>query len=226
MTRRDSLKLLGLLGLRAGLPARLFADEPVRQPNVPGQKERAMAAATAAFGCDLFARLRSKSGNIFYSPLSIETALAMTSAGARGETLAEMVKVLHLPPGGQPAVGDLLRSLQPGPDAKYDLAIANALWMQQGLSFRQEFLAETQRHYEAALQTVDFRKVEQARQTINHWVAQKTKDKIPDLFAPGSLTADARLVLTNAIYFKGAWLNPFDKKATRDEPFHVSGDKT
>jgi serpin B len=227
MTRRDTLKLLGLLGLRAALPVNLGrAVEPIYQPAIPGPKELAMAAATAAFGCDLFAKLRAKAGNLFFSPLSIEVALAMTSAGARGETRDEMTKVLHLPAGGQPVVGDLLRALQPGPQAKYDLAIANALWLQQGMTFRQEFLAETNRHYEAALQSVDFAQTEKARQTINHWVEQNTKDKIKDLFAPGTISADNRLVLTNAVYFKGAWVNPFDKKMTRDEAFHVSGDKT
>src|SRR5437764_648720 len=94
MTRRETLKLLGLLGVHAVLPARLG------HAAVPPVKDPAMAAATAAFGCDLFAKLRSKSGNLFFSPLSIETALAMTGTGARGETLAEMNKVLHLPAGG------------------------------------------------------------------------------------------------------------------------------
>jgi serpin B len=227
MTRRDSLKLLGLLGLGTALPIRFGrASEPVQPSAVPSAKEPTMAAATAAFGCDLFAKLRSKAGNLFFSPFSIETALAMTSAGARGETLAEMTKVLHIPAGGQSAVGDLLRSLQPGPQAKYELSIANALWMQRGMTFRQEFLAETNRHYEAATHSVDFGQTEQARQTINHWVEQKTKDRIKDLFAPGVLSADCRLVLTNAIYFKGKWADPFNKSFTRDEPFHVTGDQT
>src|SRR4051794_18453227 len=97
MTRRDTLKLLGLLGLRAALPDGLGRAEPVQPPPAPAPKERAMAAAPAAFGCNLFARLRDKSGNLFFSPVSIETALAMTAAGARGETLAEMNKVLGLP---------------------------------------------------------------------------------------------------------------------------------
>jgi serpin B len=224
MTRRDTLKLLGLLGLRAALPMNLGRAEPI-QP--PPPMDPAMAAATAAFGCDLFAKLRARAGNLFFSPLSIEVALAMTSAGARGETLAEMTKVLHLPAGAQAKVGDMLRSLQAQPGGrKYELAIANALWLQQGMSFRQEFLAETSRHYEAVMHSVDFAQTEKARQTINHWVEQQTKDKIKDLFGPGTLSADNRLVLTNAIYFKGKWTNPFDKKMTRDEAFHVSGDKT
>jgi serpin B len=214
--------MLGLLGLRAALPISFGRSGE----SVLVEKEHAMAAATAAFGCDLFAKLRAKAGNLFFSPLSIETALAMTGAGARGETLTEMTKVLHLPAAGQAALGDLLRALQPGPQAKYELSIANALWMQQGIMFRPEFLAEANRHYDAALHSVDFAQTEQARQTINHWVEEKTKDKIKDLFGPGSLSVDSRLVLTNAIYFKGKWADPFDKKATRDEAFHVSGDKT
>jgi serpin B len=228
MTRRDSLKLLGLLGLGTALPVRFGrSSEPIEKPVKPSAKEHAMAAATAAFGCDLFAKLRSKAGNLFFSPLSIETALAMTSAGARGETLAEMSKVLHLPDAGaQAAVGDLLRGLQAAPGAKYELAIANALWGQQELPFRQEFLAATQKDYGATLHPVDFRQTEQARQTINHWVEEKTKDKIKDLFAPGTLTADNRLVLTNAIYFKGKWAAPFMKGLTRDEPFHLVGGGT
>src|SRR6516165_7046014 len=187
MTRRDTLKILGLLGIRAAFPGKLFADQPVQQPP---PKDPAMAAATAAFGCDLFAKLRAKAGNLFFSPLSIETALAMTSAGARGETLAEMKNVLHLPSGGQAAAGELLRYLQRDPSAKYELSIANALWMQQGLSFRAEFLTETHRHYEATLHSVDFLQPEQARRTINHWVEEQTKDKIKELFGPGSLSKD------------------------------------
>jgi serpin B len=224
MARRDSLKLLGLVGAGAAIAAGFGCAEAI--PPSAGLKERAMATSTTEFGYDLFGKLREKAGNLFFSPLSIETALAMTSGGARGETLAEMSKVLHLPADSQAAIGGLLQSLRAGPQAKYDLAIANALWMQQGLAFRPEFLAETQKNYEAAMRVVDFRQTEKARQTINRWVAEQTKDKIKELFAPGSLTADGSLVLTNAIYFKGKWATPFDKKATQDEPFHVSGDKT
>jgi serpin B len=219
MTRRDTLKLFGLLGLRAALPAgvRAMPVEP------PPPNDPAIADATAAFGCDLFGKLRSKSGNLFFSPLSVETALAMTAGGARGETLAEMNKVLHLPKAdSQAGVGALMRYLQAAPAAKYELAIANALWLQQGMSFRQQFLAETARHYGASMQSVDFRDGDKARQTINHWVEQQTKDKIKELFGPGSLEKESRLVLTNAVYFKGKWADPFKKFVTKDEPFYLA----
>jgi serpin B len=217
MTRRDTLKLLGLLGLRAVLPANF--GRAIAPP-----KGSAMADATAAFGADLFAKLRSRPGNLFYSPLSIESALAMTAAGAAGETKAEMDKVLHLP-ADHNAAGDLLGGLRSKPDSKYELAIANALWGQQGLAFRQKYLTETM-SYGASLHQVDFQQTEEARQKINHWVAENTKDKIPELFDRGSLSPAAMLVLTNAVYFKGKWAEPFDKKLTKDEPFHVTGDKT
>jgi serpin B len=184
-------------------------------------KESAMA--TAAFGCDLFAKLRDKPGNLFFSPLSIETALAMTSGGARGETLAEMNKVLHLSgTGAHHLVGGLMRSLQSTPDAKYELAIANALWGQTGLPFKPLFLAESKKYYDAGLNTVDFHQPEAARLTINRWVEEKTKDKIKELFASGSLGPANRLVLTNAIYFKGKWADPFKKENTKDEPFKLA----
>jgi serpin B len=220
MTRRDTLKLFGLLGLRAVVPAGLA------RASIPPVKDPAMAAAAASFGCDLFAKLRSKAGNLFFSPISIETALAMTAVGARGETRSEMDTVLHLGANAEAGAGAFLRGLQAAPGAKYQLSVANALWGQQGMPFRQEFLAETNRDYGATLHPVDFRQPEQARQTINHWVEQQTKDRIKDLFAPGTLDKANRLVLTNAIYFKGAWKDPFKKENTKTEPFHVTGDKT
>jgi serpin B len=223
MTRRDTVKLFGLLGLRAVLPAKARAM-PVEPPP---PNDPAIADATLAFGCDLFGKLRAKSGNLFFSPLSIETALAMTSGGARGETLAEMLKTLHLPKAdSQSGVGGLIRYLRSVPANQYELSIANALWLQEGMSFRQQFLADSARHYAASMQSVDFRQTELARQTINHWVEKQTKDKIKELFGPGALDKDSRLVLTNAVYFKGKWAEPFQKFQTKDEPFHLAGGGT
>jgi serpin B len=224
MTRRDSLKLLSLLGLRAALPPNLGRAEPIEPPLTQAQ---AIADGTAAFGCNLFAKLRTKAGNLFFSPLSIEVALAMTSLGARGETQSEMNGVLRLPlPRAHSGAGTFLNGLQGTPAAGFELSIANALWMQQGYSFKKEFLSQTQMYYDAVPHSVDFAQTEKARETINRWVEQNTKDKIKDLLPSGSLTAVTRLVLTNAIYFKSNWADPFDKKATRDEPFHVTSDKT
>jgi serpin B len=139
-----------------------------------------------------------------------------------------MTKALHLPegPGAHAAFGELLRGLQPAGRSKYELSIANALWGQQGFAFRDDFLTLTRQHYGAGLRTVDFQAPEPARQTINRWVEEQTRNKIKDLMPEGSIDAMTRLVLTNAIYFKGPWEEPFPKAATRPAPFQLGGGKT
>jgi serpin B len=189
----------------------------------------AIAEANNAFAIDLYSQLRSRDGNLFFSPESISTALAMTYAGARNQTAVEMAKTLHftLPPGLlHPAMGALLADLN-APHAGYQLQVANALWAQQGYPFRLDFLKLTNTDYAAGLNQVDFKSApDAARATINEWVAQKTEDKIKDLIAPGELTRETRLVLTNAIYFKGDWDGQFDKTQTSEADFHISPSQT
>jgi serine protease inhibitor len=222
MHRRRFLQSLSALAAGAGLTAcgRLAAAADT----TGGPTMKVAAASNAAFAVDLFGRLRDKPGNLFYSPLSIEAALAMTSVGARGETLAEMTRVLHLTDGGAAdEVGALLRGLQSGDGARYQLHVANALWGQQGLPFEAEFLARTRDRFGATLHPVDFAKTEEARRTINTWVEEQTRDKIKDLLGPDAVDGGTALVLTNAIYFKGDWTLKFDKALTREEPFHAPG---
>ena len=183
------------------------------------------------FAVDLYARLRSQSGNLFFSPSSISTALAMTYAGARGETAQQMARVLHFPvPQNQlpEAFAAFQNALRPAAEKPgYRLEMANRLWGQQGYHFLPGFLDVTRDFYHAELAQVDFKgHTELARETINRWIEQQTQDKIKDLVPHGALDDLTRLVLTNAIYFKGDWTNPFPKSATRDEPFHVTGDKS
>ncbi len=196
----------------------------------------------SAFAFDLFARLRLEPGNLFVSPYSISTALAMTYAGARGETAAEMARVMHfdLPQEKlHPAMGALIRALnertiqaqwKSDPDAgkkPYEMVVANALWGQQGYPFEPAFLDGVQAHYGGGFQPLDFRAdPEVARRAINAWVAKKTADKIRELLAAGQVTSDARLVLTNAIYFKSAWDEPFQERATQPAPFHLGRDRS
>jgi serpin B len=176
------------------------------------------------FSLDLYAQLSQKEGNVFFSPNSIHTALAMTSAGARGNTEKQMTAVLRLPPSPHTAYKDLISRLAPGEG--YKLHTANALWGQKGHNWLKGFLAVTKENYGAGLREVDFIKAtEKARQEINSWVEKQTQDKIKELLKPGILDTYTRLVLTNAIYFKGDWLTQFDKKATRDAPFRLAGGK-
>ena len=153
----------------------------------------------------------------------------MAYAGARGNTATEMAKALHftLPPAQlHPAMGALLRDLNAA-HSDYQLNVANALWAQQGYTFLDQFLNLLKTDYGAGLQQVDFKGApEAARSTINQWVEQKTQDKIKDLLAPGALRPDTRLVLTNAIYFKGNWQTQFDKAQTRNEDFYLSQTKS
>jgi serpin B len=183
------------------------------------------------FAFDLYGRLRAGHGNLFFSPASISTALAMTLAGASGETAAEMVKTLHLQmPREQ--LDDEMRGLLASwktsdKKAGYQLHVANRLWAQSGEQFLPAFLAVTRDDYRAELARLDFvTQAEQARQTINKWVEDQTANKITDLISSAAVLKGARLVLTNAVYFKGDWSDPFDKGRTKDEDFRVSADRT
>ena len=180
-----------------------------------------------AFALDLYGRLRHGPGSLFFSPYSISACLSMVYAGARGETKSQMAQVLHFSQerqGVHSSFGELERQLSEiGRQKAVKLSIANGLWAQAGHSFLPAFLNVAKTDYEANLSQVNFKTgAEAVRDGINRWVAQKTKDKIQDLLPPGSVTARTRLVLANAIYFKGAWAAPFDKSRTLPQPFHLS----
>jgi serpin B len=195
-------------------------------PNVPAADKEQAVNDNNAFAFDLYGKLRDREGNLFFSPESISTALALAYAGAQGETAQEMASTLHftLPPDRlHPALGALLAGLNAGGAGhNYQLRIANALWGQKGHAFLPSYLTLLKDDYGAPLQEVDFRgATEKAREDINAWVSQQTKDKIKDLLEPGSVGPDTRLVLTNAVYFKGDWATPFKKDLTRPGPFHL-----
>ena len=198
---------------------------------------KAAAQGNNAFGLELYAKLKGdenverQDGNLFFSPYSISTALAMTYAGARGETEKQMAETLHFSLGQErlhAALGALEDRLNAGGKRRtYQLAVANALWGQKGYGFREEFLTLVKDSYGAGLRQVDFAgETEKTRSTINKWVQKQTKDKIKDLIRPGVLDALTRLVLTNAIYFKGDWASKFKEENTRDAPFYVSKKQT
>jgi len=208
----------------------------VEQPTVPPQDVvQAEDVAKVAEGCnrfafDLYSRLKGVEGNLFLSPYSISTALTMTSAGARGQTADQMAKTLCLPASGgaiHVAYATLQRDLNAtGAKGVFDLVVANRLWGQKGYGFFPDYLALVEKKYGAGLEHVDFvADTEGSRKTINAWVERQTRDKIKDLLKPGVLDAMTRLVLTNAIYFKGEWAEEFDKKATRDGDFFVTPEK-
>ena len=184
-----------------------------------------------AFGLDVYQELKDEEGNVFYSPYSISTALAMTYAGARGQTEKEMVEVLHFSLVQEPlhsSFSKLLSELNAIQDKGYlKLSIANSLWVQEGYRFLDSFFAVNKKYYGAGLYFVDFEnQPETARKTINALVEEKTEDKIKDLIQNNVLTTFTRLILCNAVYFKGEWLHQFEKERTADADFNISPKKT
>ena len=185
------------------------------------------------FGFNLYQQLKGKESNIFFSPYSISTALAMTYAGARGQTEKEMAQVLQFSL-ERKSLHPSFSRLQSGLNAIQkrgfvNLSIANSLWAQEGYKFLDSFFDINKKYYGAGLNFVDFaNQTEAARKTINAWVEDKTQQKIKELLKkdPPVITRDTTLVLCNAIYFKGDWLSQFDKKGTVDDDFHISPVKT
>ncbi len=194
-------------------------------PSAPASDQTEAVKGSNAFAVDLYAHLRSQPGNLFFSPESISTAFAMAYAGARGQTAVEMQHVFHFSlPTAQlhPAMGALLADMN-APHKGYELRVADALWAQQDASFLPGYLNLVETDYGAGFHRVNFKvSPEGVRNTINRWVEQQTNNKIQNLIGSGVLTPTTRLVLTNAIYFKGDWLNPFEKASTQNEEFHTS----
>jgi serpin B len=154
----------------------------------------------------------------------------MTYAGARGETAAEMKKVLHFTLADEKlhaAMGGVTDSFQTaGKNRAYQLNIANALWNQQGMKLLPGFLDVTAKHYGAGVREVDFiAKREETRGTINKWVEDQTQDKIKELLKKGDINGMTRMVLTNAVYFQGKWKQQFDVNKTRSHDFEIEPGK-
>lgn len=165
-----------------------------------------------AFALELYHRLETEPGNLFFSPFSISTALAMSYAGARGQTAAEMASALHfeLPEDKlHPAFGALVKRINKLRRwGRVQLAMANSLWCQRDYKFTDAFINLIREHYGAEVQRVDFVQAPgAAAQQINQWVARRTNRKITDAAGPGAITPLTRLVVCNAIYFKGKWLH-------------------
>lgn len=208
------------------------AAQRVTSPAVPEADLAELVTGNTAFAFDLYQALREGGGNLFYSPYSISLALAMTYAGARGETQRQMADTLSftLPDDRlHPAFNGLDLELasrgeaQHGSDAyRFQLNIANAIWGQQGYAFLPEFLDVLAQNYGAGLRLLDFIGApEESRVTINDWVSEQTEGKIEDLIEPGLINSAIRLVLTNAIYFNAGWAYPFQPENTQEGPFHL-----
>jgi serpin B len=204
----------------------------------------AVVSAINALGLDLY-RVQPANENLLLSPYSIQDALAMTYAGAAGDTRAEMQRVLHYPAddtaihAGFAELAKELAQIQQDsiqavtaeakgegrhPSTPVELHTANRLFVQNGYPLRAPFLSLVKDNYGAEPEQLDFaHAAEQARLTINHWVEKQTKKKISDLIPPKTDLSDTRLALANAIYLHAGWSEPFDKDWTKPEEFFVHG---
>jgi serpin B len=174
------------------------------------------------FAFDLYSHLDPNKGNIFFSPYSLSSALTMVYEGARNQTADEMRTVLHLPSDEVDWRTDLSNFIQSMNTAHqaYELSTANALWAQKAYPFKEGYLKLIKDTYFAEARNLDFvSDPEASRVTINSWVSKNTKDRINDLLPPRSITPETRLILTNAVYFKGKWETPFDKGDTKSDTF-------
>ncbi|QDT75656.1 serpin family protein [Lacipirellula limnantheis] len=196
-------------------------------------EDRRMLAGRAAeaintFAIDLYEQMQREGGNLFFSPLSIATGMAMAYAGAAGQTAAEIEQVLRFgdEPGIHASFAELLDSIKSHneifafPKQPHVLTSANAIWPDNDLSVVQAFLDVMQGEYEAHVQTVDYNNPQQAENTINSWVSGMTAGKIPHLVS--DLSPMIRMVLTNAAYFNGYWEKPFDPRFSGQGPFTLA----
>nr|XP_023689307.1 serpin B6-like [Paramormyrops kingsleyae] len=185
-----------------------------------------LTAANTRFSLDLFTKISSgNKDNVIFSPFSLSSALAMVYLGARGDTAAQMAQTLHFHKAEEDVhVGfSQLLSLLNKPGAPYSLSIANRLFGDESYQFVEKFLTDSNRHYKGELEPVNFQSdVEAARVNINTWVEKQTNEKIKNLLTPGMLDPSTRLVLVNAIYFKGNWQRRFDPAKTREMPFKIN----
>jgi serpin B len=210
--------------------------ERITSPGVLTDEQALLVEGSSAFAFELYEALREKDDNkdddLFYSPYSILLALAMTYAGANGETAQQMAETLHfileqakLHPAFNWLDAELAKRGQgaQGKDGEgFRLNIVNAIWGQKGYEFLPAFLDVLAENYGAGLRILDFiTEVEKSRLAINDWVSEQTEDRIKDLIPQGAINELTRLVLTNAIYFNAAWAYPFYEEMTADGPFYL-----
>ena len=199
-----------------------------RGPTVEGS-QRPAAEENYDFALALYTQLRGRGGNVVFSPFSVRTAARMALVGARGDTAAQMRAALRVTADeetSETGSHTLLQRFQ-GAGGRSGLALVNALWTQEGQLLLADFREVVEREFQAAVHQADFRgAAERARQRINTWVAEQTRNRVRDLVPPGGVDGTTRLVLANAVWFKDRWVSQFDPARTREEPFYLDRRRT
>jgi len=219
-------------------PGELIASSAQRvTPTVAAETLASAASGNTAFGAALYPLIARPGENLFFSPFSITQAFSMVYAGARGNTAQQMEQALRFPLSQEqlhPAMNALDLALHSRAEQTRgnnvlppEIRVVNATWGQRGFAFEPAFLDVLAQQYGAGVRAVDFStEADSLRARINDWVAGQTQDRIQELLPEGSVNGDTKLVLTNALYFKGAWASPFDPAATRSADFHLLGGGT
>jgi serpin B len=176
------------------------------------------------FTMELYHQLRKEPVNMFYSPLSISSAFAMTYAGAKGETATQLQQTLHFGPNTDAFHSEYaqLNTLLNKEKEGLSLSLANAVWIQSGLKLQPIFSETLTQHYGAGLKRTSFSEDPAgSRDRINNWVEEKTHDKITDLLPQSAIKRSTQMILVNALYFKGDWATPFKEENTKEDTFYV-----
>jgi serpin B len=229
MILKNFIRKGSLLTLILGLSIFVSGCVPEETVLTPLEEEGALAGVVAAnneFALDLCQRYQAQEeGNIFFSPYSISSALAMTYEGAGGETAKEMQSVFYFPENEENlrnGYKQLNQAINQA-DKDYQLRVANALWAEEDFGFLTEYFNLVNRYYGAEVTNLDFKSnAEESRLTINDWIEEQTENKIKDLIPADAINPLTRLILTNAIYFKGDWLQEFDQNQTTERDFKIS----
>ena len=193
--------------------------------NADSVEEYDIATANNAFAFDMYSMIKSDVENVFFSPYSIFTAMAICYDGAEGSTKEQISNVFYYPlskPVLEGSAKEMIDTINSDNDA-YDLETANALWVLEEYPLNEQYVFNAENYYDGMITPLDFtRQPEESRLIINSWVEKKTNDKIKDLLAEGIIDENTRLVITNAVYFNGTWLQEFEEAGTRKKVFYLS----
>ncbi|WP_292467250.1 serpin family protein [Methanolobus sp.] len=195
--------------------------------NAKSVEDYDIAAANNAFAFDMYSMVKNNDDNIFFSPHSIFTAIAICYDGAEGTTKEQIANVFYFPldkPVLEVSLGKMIDEINSETD-DYELETANALWIQKKYPVKEQYISNVDNYYFGKVEKLDFvGQPENSRNTINDWVEERTKDKIKDLVPSSAINDKTRLIITNAIYFNGKWKTEFDKQDTKDRNFYPSED--
>jgi len=200
-------------------------EEPIFVPKPEPEEIKDIISANNQFALDLYSKVKDQEENIFFSPYSLSIALAMAYEGAKNETAKEIENVFYFPKDNQ-GRRDSYFNLQNWllrKNTQHEINVANALWPQKDFSFSDDYFNVISKYYQGLIESLDFvERPEQSRKRINEWVEAQTKGKIENLIAEGTISPLTRLILTNAIYFKGEWLQEFNEVNTKTDSFYIA----